>query len=125
MTFSDTSGSEVGHLVGVDIAGNHEMDEEHERGRWYEPKVFDKGMDDKGIVKDQATAGSAGACTLVYIFGGESQYQKWMGGRIFWKRGRMVVVGFCAVLAVLQKGSGCAGDWKCLYPLCLHLMAWA
>lgn len=99
------------------------MDEGHERGRWYEPKVFDKGMDDKGIVKDQAIAGGAGVCTLVYISDGGSQYQNWTRRRIFWKRGRMVVVGFCAVLAVLRKGSGRAGEWKCLCLLCLHLMA--
>jgi len=41
-----------------------------------EPGVFDKGMDDRGIVEDHASIGGYFIeCTLVYISGGESQYK--------------------------------------------------
>ncbi|GEM_PF-1954457 len=30
------------------------MHDGHERGAWWEPKVLDKGMDEKGIAKERA-----------------------------------------------------------------------
>lgn len=49
--------------------------ERHKKGLQCEPKVFDQGMDDRGIVKERAPPAFGSICTSVYTGGEESQYK--------------------------------------------------
>ncbi len=40
---------------GLNTVGNHGIRDGHDTGLWCEPKVFDKGMDDRTIVKERVS----------------------------------------------------------------------
>jgi len=128
--FSDTSGSEEGRPVGAALWGTTKCTKGTKGGAWWEAKVLDKGMDDKGIVKERALPRSCGyVYSSIHIRRRKSiqELNTWAdffestaGRSVVGLGGRGCKVfctgwGFAPPLSLLQNGSGAGRGrkWRC------------